>query len=207
MKGFVGSVICTGALVVAGWVPIHGAGPQSATVKSPDSAADVRITQRLKADPRLKRYDITVSVDDSVATLIGTVPTQADRTKAAQLARVSGVTRVDNRIVVDLETKGTTGVAGKTKDGAVKVVDATKKAVSKTGEVITDTWITTRISADFVNEDLLKDSNINVDVKDNVVTLRGTVMSPASRARAVTVAKGIEGVKTVIDQMTIGPKK
>ena len=148
-----------------------------------------------------------MSVDNGVATLTGTVPTQADRTKAEKLATGSGVTSVDNRIVVNLETKGTTGIKEKTKDGAEKVVDVTKKAVSKTGEVITDTWITSRISADFVNEDLLKDSNINVDVKDHVVTLNGTVMSPAGKARAVAIAKGIEGVKTVVDRLTIGPKK
>jgi hypothetical protein len=41
-----------------------------------------RISQRLKADPTLKKYNIRVSVEGSVATLSGTVPTEADRGQA-----------------------------------------------------------------------------------------------------------------------------
>jgi hyperosmotically inducible protein len=97
--------------------------------------------------------------------------------------------------------------AEKTKDGAEKAVDKTKEGLSKTGEVITDSWITTRVHSKFVGEDLLKDSDINVDTKDHVVTLKGTVMSAAGRARAVSEAKEVEGVRRVVDQLTIGPKK
>ncbi len=126
-----------------------------------------------------------------------------------------GISRVDNQLLVDLNAPtGTSGVkstvkegAEKTKEGAEKVADKTKEGLSKTGEVITDSWITTRVHSKFVGEDLLKDSDINVDSKDHVVTLRGTVMSAAGRARAVEQAKEVEGVKRVIDQLTIGPKK
>ena len=111
--------------------------------------------------------------------------------------------------------KGTSGTlkstakegAEKTKEGAEKVADKTKEGLSKTGEVITDGWITTRVHSKFVGEDLLKDSDINVDTKDHVVTLKGTVMSAAARARAVAQAKEVEGVHRVIDQLVIGPKK
>ena len=68
-------------------------------------------------------------------------------------------------------------------------------------------WITTRISAKFDTEDLLHDSNINVDTNDHVVTLHGTVLSAAGRRRAVEVAKSVEGVQRVVDKLTIGPKK
>ena len=79
--------------------------------------------------------------------------------------------------------------------------------MSKTGEVINDTWITTKIKADMVNEDVLKDSDVEVHTNNHVVTLSGTAMSPAGRARAVAIAKGTDGVKRVIDKITIGPKK
>jgi osmotically-inducible protein OsmY len=123
-------------------------------------------------------YDIDVDVNGGVATLTGTVPTEADRAKAATLANVKGIARVDNKILVDLPgaTKGTAGtikekakegaektkegaekVGEKTKEGAEKVVDKTKEGLSKTGEVITDGWITTRVKSKFVGEDLLKD--------------------------------------------------
>ena len=73
--------------------------------------------------------------------------------------------------------------------------------------MITDSWIVTRVHSKFVDEDLLKGSDINVDSKDHVVTLKGTVMSAAGRARAVAQAREVEGVHRVIDQLVIGPKK
>ena len=91
--------------------------------------------------------------------------------------------------------------------GAKAAGEATKDALSKTGEVMTDTWITARVSGRFVDEPLLKDSNINVDSVKHVVTLKGTVMSRGGRTRATAVAAKTEGVKSVVNRLTIGPKK
>jgi hyperosmotically inducible protein len=98
-------------------------------------------------------------------------------------------------------------IVDKTKEGAGKVVDKTKEGLSKTGEVITDSWITTRVKSKFVDEDLLKGSDISVETTDHVVTLKGTVTSAAGRTRAVTEAKKVEGVHRVVNRLTIGPKK
>lgn len=98
----------------------------------------------------------------------------------------------------------------KTKDAVVKgtkvTVEKTKEGLSKTGEVITDAWITTRVHARFVDEKLLKDSDISVDADNHVVTLTGTVLGRAGRNRATVVAKGTEGVHRVVNRLTIGPK-
>ena len=100
--------------------------------------------------------------------------------------------------------------ATKTKDGVVKgakvVGTKTKDGVSKTGEVMTDAWITSRVSARFVNEDTLKGSDIDVDTNDHIVTLTGTVVTSAGRARAGVVARQTEGVRRVINSLTIGSK-
>jgi BON domain len=100
--------------------------------------------------------------------------------------------------------------AEKTKDAVVKgtkvAVEKTKEGLSKTGEVMTDSWITTRIHERFVGEDLLKDSDISVDTSKHVVTLKGTVIGKAGRARATAVARGTEGVRSVVNRLTIGPK-
>jgi hyperosmotically inducible protein len=45
--------------------------------------------------------------------------------------------------------------------------------------------------------DDLRDSTINVDVNNDVVTLNGTVASAAQKTKAETVAKAVEGVKSV----------
>jgi hyperosmotically inducible periplasmic protein len=100
--------------------------------------------------------------------------------------------------------------AEKTKDGVVKgakvVGNKTKDGVSKTGEVMTDGWITSRVNARFVNEDTLKGSDINVDTNDHIVTLRGTVVTSAGRARAGVVARQTEGVRRVVNNLTVGAK-
>jgi osmotically-inducible protein OsmY len=199
-----------------------------------DKAISERIAKRLAEEPGLKADAVRVKVENGVVTLSGVVANDADRDRAERLAHVDGVTKVDNDLhtregaksgvkgtagtVADKTKEGAEKVGGKTKDGAEKVGEKTKEGagkvgekgkegLSKTGEVITDGWITSRISAKFVNEDLLKDSNINVDTDNHVVTLHGTVLTAAGRRRAVEVAKEVEGVHRVVDRMTIGPKK
>ena len=67
-----------------------------------------------------------MTIDDGVVTLTGVVTTQAESDKAARLANVTGVSRVNNNLVVTKEVKGTAGkVVEKTKDGAEKVGEKT----------------------------------------------------------------------------------
>jgi hyperosmotically inducible protein len=102
-------------------------------------------------------------------------------------------------------------VVEKTKDAVVKGVtvatDKTKEALSKTGEVMTDEWITGRVHARFVGEDLLKDSNISVNTHKHVVTLTGTVTGRTGRSKAGSVALRTEGVHRVVNRLTIGAKR
>jgi hyperosmotically inducible protein len=102
-------------------------------------------------------------------------------------------------------------VAEKTKDTVVKGVtvaaDKTKEGLSKTGEVMTDEWITARVHTRFVGEDLLKDSDISVDTSKHVVTLKGTVTGRAGRTKAGNIARGTEGVHRVVNRLTVGAKR
>jgi hyperosmotically inducible periplasmic protein len=213
-------VLC---VVPAAHSSMFAATPQTAAVKQTDQTIDDQVEARIKNDASLKKHTIVVTVDDGVVTLTGTVPTEAESAKAARIAKVAGVTRVNNNLIVTKDAKddvkGTAGRVGektkdgaakageKTKDGAEKVGDKSKEGLSKTGEAITDGWITSRVHSKFLGEDLLKDSDINVDTNNHVVTLRGTVMSAAAKARAVAEAKEVEGVKSVVDHLTVGPKK
>jgi hyperosmotically inducible protein len=51
--------------------------------------------------------------------------------------------------------------------------------------------------------DDLRDSTINVDVDNGVVTLTGTVASAAQKTRAEQVAKTVDGVKSVRNQLKV----
>src|SRR4030095_10097013 len=70
---------------------------------------------------------------------------------------------------------------------------------------VKDGWLVMKIHSDLVDEDVLSGRNIDVDVKNGVVTLQGTVPSEAGRARAIAEAKKTEGVKNVVDQLRIAP--
>jgi len=101
--------------------------------------------------------------------------------------------------------------AEKAKDAVIKdtkvAIDKTKEGLSKTGEVMTDAWITTRIHERFVGEDLLKGSDISVKTNRHVVTLTGTVMARTGRAKATRLARDTEGVRRVVNRLRIGAKK
>ena len=66
-----------------------------------------------------------------------------------------------------------------------------------------DLWIWTKVRAALASADDLRDSTINVDVDNNVATLSGTVANAAQKTRAAQVARGIEGVKNVVDKLQV----
>lgn len=206
-----------GAFAIAG-LALAPSAAMAQTPKVDDLTLDNRIEELIKTSATLKDDDIDVSVANGVVTLKGKVPSAAHRTRAGSLAKIAGVTRVDNQIEVDATLAQKADKAmDKTKDAAVKAGEKTKDAVGTAGaktkevagdaaDVVTDAWIITKLKADFVNEDTLKGSNINVDSDNHVVTLKGTVVTAAGRARANQIAKTTKGVSRVIDALTIGPK-
>ena len=214
------------ALALGALTAVPAAAQTSSAAKVDDSTLKTRVETRLKNDATLKGDNIVVSVEDAKVTLTGTVHSEAQKDRAKELAKVSGVKDVDSKLDVEgtgpsttdkaeaktkeaaHKTKDATVKAGeKTKEGAEKTGEKTKEVAGTTGEVINDSWITTKISSDFVNEDTLKGSNINVDTKDHVVTLKGTVATAAGKTRAEEIAKTTKGVKHVVNTLTIGPKK
>jgi hypothetical protein len=78
-----------------------------------------------------------------------------------------------------------------------------KNAGTSVGQGVEDGWIHFKTRAALAAADDLRDSTINVDVDNNVVTLRGSVANAAQKASAGKVAQGIEGVKSVKNQLTV----
>jgi hyperosmotically inducible protein len=93
--------------------------------------------------------------------------------------------------------------AEKTKEIAGEVVAKSQEIASATGAAMTDGWITTKVKAKFADETALKGSHIDVDTDNHVVTLRGTVLSAAAKARAAAIAGGTEGVTRVVDHLLV----
>lgn len=210
-------VVCMSALLWA-----TPAIAQTATPSADD--LESRIEQRWESDTQLKNCtgcDLDVEVQNGVATLSGEVPTTALKARAERLARVKGVTNVQSQITIgtaksaadktrdglnkaaDKTGEGLSKAAEKTKEGVSKGAKETGKAMSTTGEVITDTWITGKVKGKITTADELEGNSIQVSTKNKVVTLSGAVKSADQRTAALRLAREIEGVKDVVDKISV----
>ncbi|HJQ68631.1 MAG TPA: BON domain-containing protein [Blastocatellia bacterium] len=90
----------------------------------------------------------------------------------------------------------------KTKDSIARQA---KDLGRKIGEGADDLWIWTKARTELATADDLRDSAINIDVENNVVTLSGSVPTEAQKAKAEQIARGIEGVNGVKNQIAVGP--
>ena len=72
-----------------------------------------------------------------------------------------------------------------------------------TGEYVDDTVITGKVKTAILQEPTLKSAEINVETFKGVVQLSGFVSSAANESTAVKVATGVEGVKSVKNDMRV----
>ena len=70
------------------------------------------------------------------------------------------------------------------------------------GAAISDSAITTKVKANFLGDERLKGSHIKVVTTNGVVTLTGAAMGSDSKAAAEKLAKNVNGVKSVDDELT-----
>jgi hyperosmotically inducible protein len=98
--------------------------------------------------------------------------------------------------------------ADKTRNAAATVADKTGRAVDtvaaktahaadKTGDVVADSVITTKVKTDIFKEPELKSMAIHVETEKGVVMLSGFVDSKADADKAVRLARGVNGVTSV----------
>jgi hyperosmotically inducible protein len=93
-------------------------------------------------------------------------------------------------------------------DGAAKQA-ATKQtqADASSQQPVEDSWITTKVKADLLVDDQTKGLDINVSTTNGVVTLAGRLDSAAQVDKAVSIARGIKGVKSVdATTLTVKPR-
>ena len=76
-----------------------------------------------------------------------------------------------------------------------------------TGQYVDDSVITAKVKAAVLNESTLKSSEISVETFKGIVQLSGFVSSQADINKAVQVAEGVGGVKSVKNAMTVKGQK
>jgi osmotically-inducible protein OsmY len=73
------------------------------------------------------------------------------------------------------------------------------------GQSLEDSWLWFKVRSALATTSDLRSTTINVDVAKDVVTLKGTVANDAQKKKAEEVAKGIEGVAKVVNQLKADP--
>jgi hyperosmotically inducible periplasmic protein len=188
-----------------------------------DAGITSAVKSKMAADATVKASEINVDTHNHVVTLNGTVGSQAERERAVMIARnTKGVNSVIDDLRVgpvatsgspdrnrdaardrDYSESATQTTKEKTETTAHDAKVKTERATEKTGEVVTDAAITSAVKTKFLAEPGVPGTAINVDTKNHVVTLTGTVKSKAEAEKAVAVARDTKGVKRVVNHLKV----
>ena len=167
-----------------------------------------KIQSQYYLNPELKPWRIDVDTSPTgVVTLSGSVDSEGDRTEAIRIARATeGVASVNDNLRVQPRAVATTGAVKDStaiKEDARDIGNQAKGAARDAGDKVEDGWITMKIQSKYFVDDDVRARNIDVDTKDGMVTLKGSVQSEGERQQAVSIARSTEGVTMVHDNLVI----
>jgi hyperosmotically inducible periplasmic protein len=186
---------------------MSGSTTSGATTKMSDSDLEKSIKAKLDTDAQLKAANISVSAsaDRNEATISGTVETQALRSKAVELVKSTHAALI---LTDKIEVKPRELTRAEwTEDKASEARTKAKAYGESVGNTLDDAWIHTKIVTKLIGNSATPERKINVDVNNNMVTLRGTVETMEEKNEAERVAKATEGVKRVTNQLKISAVK
>jgi osmotically-inducible protein OsmY len=147
--------------------------------------------------------------------LSGTIETFAAKEQAVLLARqTKGVENVIDKLTVNKETAATAG-ALKEEAGARGAADTAKElglqaeakgedAAHRAADVVTDGAITSAVKTQLLADPGVSGLKIDVDTKDGIVSLNGTVKTREESNKAMFMAHDTKGVKSVVNNLRIG---
>ncbi len=182
------AITLIGALSIAGCGKTEDKGPKPAAAPEAKTTVgtdvdDATITTKVKSallgDADVKSFDIKVETRKGEVQLSGFVDNQSQIDRAITIAKgVDGVKNVNNKM-------------------SLKTTDTT------VGDKIDDGIITTKVKAELIAEPGLNSTDISAVTRDGVVQLSGFVDNQAQIDRAAEIARGIEGVKSVDNELSI----
>lgn len=145
-----------------------------------DSSITAKVKAALVDADDIISTDISVETDKNVVTLSGFVESQAQVEKAVSVAKgIEGVKSVSDKLHVrDGKEQSAKGYAG-------------------------DAATTSEIKAKLLADDIVPSRNVKVETTDGVVQLSGEVESKAQSDRAESIAKAIDGVKSVKNDLKV----
>ncbi|AJJ03401.1 BON domain protein [Yersinia pseudotuberculosis] len=147
-----------------------------------DSAVTAKVKSALLEEKSLKSTDISVETSNGVVTLSGFLNSQAEIETAVEIAgNVEGVKSVSDKL---------------------HVKDQKSQSVS---EYAGDAATTSSVKAKLLADGIVPSRKIKVETTDGVVQLSGDVENKAQSERAESIAKAVNGVKSVKNDLNIKP--
>lgn len=146
------------------------------------------VKAKFAADDLVKASQIEVETKDGVVTLTGNVDSEDAKNRAVQIARdTAGVTKV-----IDM-------MAARTAAGSGNAPDPDRSV----GTVLDDAGITMSVKGRLLDDPMVQGLKIDVDTREGIVYLTGSVGSDAEKQQAIQLAKDAKGVKDVKANLTI----
>jgi hyperosmotically inducible protein len=194
------ALICAAGLSLA--APLSYADTYSHdTVKTDESSQPVKdaylhgkIISAYAFNPHVSAYDIDVKVDNGVATLNGAVDSDIERDLAVEIARgIDGVNDVHSNLAVKAGSRETARLSR-------------EKSRRTVGQTLDDAGTTAAIKTKLLANKNTSGLKINVDTKNNVVTLTGNVASGAEADLAEHIARNSADVIDVRNELSVAKK-
>ena len=135
-------------------------------------------------------------IDNRTATTT-TTTTGAAAPAATTAGAIANRTENAAATAVDKTKAAAATVADKTERAVDTVAATTERAAEKTGAVVADSVITTKVKADIFKEPELKSMALHVETEKGVVMLSGFVDSKADAEKAARIAGTVKGVTSV----------
>ncbi len=183
-------VVLLGAIGLAVWFYYN---PQSSVPRAAgvvvQQATDATTTGKVKSafalSKRLSVYDIGVDTSGGVVTLTGGVPSEIDKQLAVSVAKdTNGVKQVNDQLVVQ---------------EGVQPSEASLRESARVADLEIRAGLQERLAV----SPELKDKEIQSSVQDRVVTLTGTVDTPAQKTGAEQVARSVPNVANVLNSLSV----
>jgi hyperosmotically inducible periplasmic protein len=182
--------------------------PDASPVDVSDGEITAAVKAKLMTDENVAARRIDINTENGVVTLRGTVATTTEADRAVELAKTAdGVRLVHSYLKADTAATATgddiSDLGEEAQDALNEAGDAIETGIEQAEDVGSDAAITAQIKWKLAKDKLVQAADIDVDTKDRRVTLTGTVTSQQEAQRALQIARSIEDVLGVDNNLRV----